>query len=284
MLDSSSEAWLSQNPKYIGTWQGKVIQSLVLHGNEPVSFNKLLEETGFGAKALLRALAPLRQANVISYEGKNYSLIDQKLRDEWSAYLKTSHHLESTAIKPQATSEIKPEIQKETSLIQLISQWREMRNLTFPMETKHFFLEGEYLDELARVLIGKAQKQILVTNPFIDSCHLTKNLENAVLRKISVKAVARRPKDSHEEVTKRECQASLRKAGMIIHYDNQIHAKIIVIDGEVAIVSSMNLYSASSGGFTKEAGIVSVDQQVVSSVSKYIQEILNKPESTDSRY
>jgi len=70
---------------------------------------------------------------------------------------------------------------------------------------------------------------------------------------------------------------------MLIHYDNQIHAKIIVIDNVVAIVSSMNLYSASSGGFTKEAGIVSIDEKVVTSVSKYIMDILSKPESTDSR-
>jgi len=282
---------LSQNPKYLGTWQGKVIKSLVLHGREPVSFNKLMEETEFSPKALLRALAPLRQANVIRYEDKNYFLVDEIIRQEWTKYLASniSPDIGQGQKSQQLVMETKQDIpnssvNKETGLIQWIIQWREMRNLNFPIESKHFFLEGEYLDELARVLIGKAQHQILVTNPFIDSCHLTKNLENAVLRKISVKVVARRPKDSHDDTTKRECQASLKKAGMLIHYDNQIHAKIIVIDNVVAIVSSMNLYSASSGGFTKEAGIVSIDEKVVTSVSKYIIAILSKPESTDSRY
>ena len=85
-------------------------------------------------------------------------------------------------------------------------------------------------------------------------------------------------------MTKRDCQATLKKAGMVMQYDDQIHAKIITIDNIVAIVSSMNLYSASSGGFTKEAGIVSIDEKVVDSVSKYIFDILKKPESTDSRY
>ncbi len=282
---------MSQNPKYFGTWQGKVIKSLVLHGKEPVSFNKLMEETEFSPKALLRALAPLRQANVIRYEGKNYFLVDEVIRQEWTKYITTniSPDLGQAQKSHQLVMETKQDlpissVSKEAGLIQWIIQWREMRNLDFPIESKHFFLEGEYLDELARVLIGKAQHQILVTNPFIDSCHLTKNLENAVLRKISVKVVARRPKDNHDDTTKRECQASLKKAGMLIHYDNQIHAKIIVIDNVVAIVSSMNLYSASSGGFTKEAGIVSIDEKVVKSVSKYIIDILSKPESTDSRY
>ena len=273
---------MSQSPKYFGTWQGKVIKSLVLHGNEPVSFNKLMEETEFTAKALLRALAPLRQANVVKYEGKNYFLVDELLRQEWTKFLATE--ADSEGKTQQIVTETKQvstisSSNKEPGLVQWILQWHEMRNLNFPIESKHFFLEGEYLDELARVLIGKAQQQILVTNPFIDSCHLTKNLENAVLRKISVKVVARRPKDTIDDATKRACQASLKKAGMLIHYDNQIHAKIIVIDSKVAIVSSMNLYSASSGGFTKEAGIVSIDRTVVASVSKYIIDILNRPES-----
>ena len=280
---------MTQNPKYLNTWQGKVIKTLVLHGNEPVSFNKLIEETGFNPKNLLKALAPLRQTNVIRYEGKNYFLVDEAIRQEWSKFLAINISPDSVQKTSQIALKVKQDVptislNKEIGLIQWITQWREMRNLNFPLESKHFFLEGEYLDELARVLIGKAQHQILVTNPFIDSCHLTKSLENAVLKKISVKVVARRPKDSMDDVTKRECQTSLKKAGMLIHYDNQIHAKIIVIDNKVAIVSSMNLYSASSGGFTKEAGIVSIDETVVTSVSKYIIDILSKPESTDSRY
>ncbi len=68
---------------------------------------------------------------------------------------------------------------------------------------------------------------------------------------------------------------------MTILYDNQIHAKILVIDGKVAIVSSMNLYSASSGGFTEEAGIVTIDQKVVDTVSQYILGLLEKPDSFD---
>jgi phosphatidylserine/phosphatidylglycerophosphate/cardiolipin synthase-like enzyme len=101
---------------------------------------------------------------------------------------------------------------------------------------------------------------------------------------IGVKVIARRPRDIPDDNSKRKCQAELVKVGMLIHYDNQIHAKIIVIDNKVAIVSSMNLYSASSGGFTKEAGIVSIDEKVVDTVAKYILELLEKPQSTDGRY
>ena len=188
------------HPKYWETWQGKVIKVLVLHGTEQVNFNKLLEETGLHPKGLKMALAPLHQNNTIRYDGRNYLLVDENIRKEWTTFLAANISSDSNQNTQQVAAEIqhssKDLTNKEVGLIQWMIQWREMRNLSFPIDSKHFFLEGEYLDELARVLIGKAQHQILVTNPYIDSCHLTKALESAALRKISVMVVARRPKNS----------------------------------------------------------------------------------------
>ena len=278
-------------PKYWGKWEGEVIKVLVLHDTEFVNFKILEAKTGLTPKGLKMALSGLYKENIIQKEGERYRLVNDDIKREWKRFLETnpSKDNDQKGVGQPATPEIKQfseqnPLKNENDLIDWLVQWRKMRNLSFPLESKHFFLEGEYLDELARVLIGKAQHQILVTNPYIDSCHLTKALQNAVVRKISVKVVARRPKKIPEDNTKRECQEYLRKAGMNIHYDDQIHAKVITIDNIVAIVSSMNLYSASSGGFTKEAGIVSIDQKVVDSVSKYILDLLEKPESTDTRY
>jgi phosphatidylserine/phosphatidylglycerophosphate/cardiolipin synthase-like enzyme len=67
-----------------------------------------------------------------------------------------------------------------------------------------------------------------------------------------------------------------------MHYINQIHSKIIVIDRQIAIISSMNLYSGSTGGATFEAGIVTFDKTVVDSAARYIGELLEKPESSDT--
>jgi phosphatidylserine/phosphatidylglycerophosphate/cardiolipin synthase-like enzyme len=199
---------------------------------------------------------------------------------------KVTNPKENTQLNPEGVGQINQEsiTKKDSDLVQWITQWRAIQNLNFPMESKHFFLEGSALDELARGLIGKAQDQILVTNPYVDSCHLTTALERAMEKKIKIKVVTRRPVEAIKDASKIECQASLRKSGMLIHYDNQIHAKIIVIDKEVAIVSSMNLYSGSSGGATKEAGIVSIDKKVVESTANYILDLLDKPESTERRY
>jgi phosphatidylserine/phosphatidylglycerophosphate/cardiolipin synthase-like enzyme len=166
-------------------------------------------------------------------------------------------------------------------LLEWLKQWVIDKSVNLSMDSKQFFLSGPELEELARDVIGKAQDEILVTSPYVDSCHLATTLQRAVERRVKVKVVARRPENTKNDVPKAEYQANLRKEGVIIHYNNQIHSKIIVIDRKIAIISSMNLYSGSTGGATLEAGIVSFDKAVADSAVKYIIELLEKQESSD---
>ncbi len=49
----------------------------------------------------------------------------------------------------------------------------------------------------------------------------------------------------------------------------------------MAIISSMNFYSGSSGGASWEAGLISVEETVVESIVNSILELLEKPESKE---
>jgi len=169
----------------------------------------------------------------------------------------------------------------EDALIQWLIQWAAARPINLALESKHFFLEGMRLEEFARDAIGKAKDEILVTNPYVDSCFLSTALYEARDRRVNVKIVTRRPKKDKEDMSKLECQAYLRKKGITVHYINTIHSKIIVIDRKIALISSMNLYSASAGGGSLEAGIVSFDDKVVDSAAKYTVDLLEKSESPD---
>jgi hypothetical protein len=100
-------------------------------------------------------------------------------------------------------------------------------------------------------------------------------------RRVNVRIVSTRPKKDREDAKKVECHALLRKKGVNVHYISTIHAKIIVIDRKVAIVSSMNLYSGSTGGGLEEAGIISFESKVVESATKFITDLLAKTESPD---
>jgi hypothetical protein len=187
--------------------------------------------------------------------------------------------------KTNSKAETEPPLQAaakvQDSLIQWLTQWVNARPITWDMDSKHFFLEGMRLEEFSRDVIGRAKDEILVTNPYLDSCYLTTALQEARERRVNVRIVTRRPTKEKNDISKLECHASLRKKGVTIHYINTIHSKIIVIDRKIAILSSMNLYSGSAGGGVLEAGIVSFGDKVVNSEGKYITELLEKTESPD---
>jgi hypothetical protein len=52
-----------------------------------------------------------------------------------------------------------------------------------------------------------------------------------------------------------------------------------LMDGLVALVSSMNFISSSSGGKSWEAGLVTWKEWIVNSITKSIQNILDSPET-----
>jgi hypothetical protein len=184
----------------------------------------------------------------------------------------------------QKATEFNETTKSQEALIKWVSEWVVGKPINLSTEGKQFFVAGMELEEFARDVIGKAQDEILVTSPYVDNCFLATALQRAVERRVKVKVVARRPTDPKTQkidVPKAECHNNLKKEGLIIHYINQIHSKIIIVDRKVAVISSMNLYSGSTGGATLEAGIVTFDNMVVGSTVDYVVELLEKPESPD---
>ena len=57
-----------------------------------------------------------------------------------------------------------------------------------------------------RDVIRKAQEEIVVTSPFVDSCHLATVLQEARARRVTVKMVVRRPENTKSDALKLECQ------------------------------------------------------------------------------
>lgn len=162
-------------------------------------------------------------------------------------------------------------VKNETDFNKWTADWRKVKNLDFSMDNRHFFLIGMDLDDFTKQLIRMAKQSILIANPFIESCYLTDALITSAQSSTKIKIVTRRPK--MKERKKAECHSKLKRTNIQLRYDNQIHSKIMVVDNSIAVVSSMNFYSGSSGGASKEAGIVSMDKQVVESSAKYIQQL-----------
>jgi phosphatidylserine/phosphatidylglycerophosphate/cardiolipin synthase-like enzyme len=205
---------------------------------------------------------------------------DQKTNEKHVTEVKTSLKIDTEV--PESLTEKESIESAKDSLVQWLIQWASARPINQPLTAKHFFIEGMRLEELAIDAIAKAQDEILVTTPYRDNCFLVSALQEARNRRANVKIITRRPNSKDDkEYSKLECQGFLRKNGVSIHYDNTIHSKIIVIDHTIAVVSSMNIYSGSTGGGSLEAGIVTFEEKVVESVAKYVATLLEKPESPD---
>jgi hypothetical protein len=203
-----------------------------------------------------------QKPNVVTVDSKTISDVDAKAS-------------ETQVQEPSISDKV------QDSLIQWIVQWVNARPISLDVKSKHLFLEGMRLEEFTRDVIGRAKDEILVANPYVDSCYLTTALQEARDRRVNVRIVTRRPTKDKSDITKLECHATLRKKGVTIHYINTIHSKIILVDRKMAILSSMNLYSGSAGGGVLEAGIVSFECKVVDAITKYITDLLEKTESPD---
>ena len=173
--------------------------------------------------------------------------------------------------------------EKKKALLDWIEKWKNIKNLEFPTEAKHFFLDGRHLDELSKELITKAENEVLVVNPFVNKCDLSDTLKEASNQGTNVNLLTRPPDDKNLEYrrAKEEYHLGLKKAGVNVRYNKAVHAKIIVVDRTVAISSSMNFYCGSSGGKSWEAGIISLEETVVKPIINIILELLEKPETTE---
>ena len=88
-------------------------------------------------------------------------------------------------------------------------------------------------------------------------------------------------KDPKYRVMKEGYYGYLKKDGVRVTFNDMVHAKLIVVDRTVAVTSSMNFLTRSSGGATWEAGIVSMEDTVVESTADSILRLLEKPESME---
>jgi phosphatidylserine/phosphatidylglycerophosphate/cardiolipin synthase-like enzyme len=182
-------------------------------------------------------------------------------------------------IRPGAV-EIAPEDQR--GLASAIGEWRDWKRLHFSMNKDHFFLTGADLIELINELVKRSRSEILVVNPFVEACTPSDVLREAAPDK-KVTVVLRPPADTVEKyrVKKEKYIQSLRDAGVKVVSNKRVHAKVIVFDRAVAVVSSMNLDKSSTSGSSWEAGLITKDDEVVEEIANSILNLIEKPESSE---
>lgn len=271
----------AEKPRYWGSWKGRVIKAIVL--NSAQTWDDIRDFTGLSPKSLRRALAEMYDVGILDKRTDGTYRVHNEVRREYEDFFnrqKISEEPSMSDMNQKSPVKFPKEMQKD--LIKWIAQWRDVKRLVFSLECKHFFLEGRDLDGISEELISKhASSEVLVVNPYVDMCNLSNTLRQASKRGINVRLITRPPgaeKESRAQ-SKQEYHRFLKKDGVNIIYNKNAHAKLIVVDRAVAVVSSMNFYSSSSGGASWEAGLVSIEETVVESIVDSILRLLEKPES-----
>ena len=262
----------SETPTHWDSWKGQVIEAIVKNG--ALTWKDLQNATGLGKDALNTALSEMYELKQIEKTSEGKYRVCRELYEEYTEFLNRPRMPEKSTKGadryPSTSSKSRSEI------ADWINEWKKLRKLDFSLEPKHFFLDDMDLDDLSKQLIRRASKEVLVVNPFIESCSLSKTLEGASKRRVKVTAITRPPREEDQRrKEKEEYHSKLRKEGINLVYNKDAHAKLIVVDDEVAVVSSMNFYSGSSGGRTWEAGLVSIEGDVVKSVVNSIRKLQN---------
>jgi len=273
---------MREEPRYWGSWKGRVIKAIVVDGAK--TWNDIRDLTGLSSKSLKRALSEMYDAGILEKKVGGVYRVSHEIYKEYREFSERQGiSAESVVREADQKIPVKFSEEKQKDLVRWIDQWREVKKLGFSLEPKHFFLEGRQLDDISKELICSAKSEVLVVNPYVDKCDLSDTLREASKGGIKVRLVTRRPDTSKEAFRqdKREYHRFLKEDGVNVTYNKVVHAKLVVIDRTVAIISSMNFYSSSSGGASWEAGLISVEETVVESMVNSILELLEKPESKE---
>lgn len=142
--------------------------------------------------------------------------------------------------------------------------------VTTPNEASHT-VYGEISRELS-----KAQKEILICSPWItyiiDELSNFKKKEGK--KKINIKIITRLIKeDISKGITDLDKFRVLKDTfGAEIRYNNNLHAKMIIIDGSITIISSANL-TKKGLSVNYEAGICLRDKNMVNKIAQFFNDM-----------
>jgi phosphatidylserine/phosphatidylglycerophosphate/cardiolipin synthase-like enzyme len=265
---------LSEEPIYWGSWKGRVVKAISIDGAR--TWDDIRNQTGLSHTSMKKVFSELFDEEVLIKIETEAPAIYRVVPEVYHAYREYIDQIEEDVRIDSV--EIAPESQR--SLASAIGEWKDWKRLNFSMKKDHFYLTGTDLVELSSELIKRAQREVLIATPFVEACALSDVVREAATSK-KVIVVLRKPDDSVEKyrLEKERYIQTLSEAGAKVVSNTRVHAKVIVLDRAVAIVSSMNLNKTSTSGSSWEAGLISKDDEVVEEIANSILQMVEIQDS-----
>jgi len=261
--------------KHLFTEKGQVLSAIVIYGENTLDgIQSIFNQMGFHQWTDLHILlGELIQEGDVSVKNGEY-IVRPALEADYAYYEENMHEWLEPPEEWEYPDNFKEPEQWSPDIIGSVKGWLKLEKPEIWSRKNHFFLEGHFLDSFVKFVINQAFKTIIVVNPFLDRITPTQLLIKARRNGRTVVVVTRTPKSQFQVKT----HEWLEEAGIKLLYHKDIHAKIIVVDDVLAVVSSMNFLKNATTGTSWEAGIVSLDQDTVDSVKASITDLNLKHE------
>jgi|GEM_PF-1259441 len=238
-------------PRFWGSYKGRIIKAIAIDGAR--TWDDLQQITGFNPKTINGVLSELFSIDAIYKTGNGEYRVAKDLYMEYRGYFVDGRKGEGATVL-----KVKQEDQK--NIVREFQAWLDFKKIT--LVDNHVFLDGSRLDGLANHLVENVRTELLIVNPYVDKANILNEMKVLAQKGIKIKILTRPP----EVKDKQELIDNLHEYGIEVFTNKAVHAKIMVFDRGVSIVSSMNLYAFSAGGGSWEAGIATSSEDVVSEV------------------
>jgi len=250
-------------PRFWGTYKGRIIKAIAIDGAR--AWGDIQELTGFNRQMVNKVLAEL-------FDNKAISKLDNgEYRVAKDLYFEYRDFFSGSDVATTPTLKVKQEDQR--NIVREFQDWLSLKKID--LKDNHVFLEGGKLDGLTSHLLENVRTELLVINPFVDMANIVNLMKERVQKGCKVTLLTRAPGKEKTEVLN-----NLQEYGMKVLTNKTVHAKIMVFDRGVAIISSMNLYAFSVGGGSWEAGIATCSEDTVSDVMNTVFMKLEEKETT----
>jgi hypothetical protein len=266
-------------PKYWNSVKGDILNSLASMSFESYQWGEIEQIDMYGLSQMLPISDPeivtnlnelVRDGDVI--HDNDWYQIHPDLMKEYYEYIEYLQTVDWENVNLEELGIELPSIDN-WDISMWTKAWLQIHQPEISLENAHFYLDGYLLDAFIKYLITKARKTIIVVMPFLHMITTTKLLIEATQNNKRVVLVTRTPNKS----TTRKYLKQLSRSGVTILYHDNLHAKLLLFDDEIAIVSSMNLLVNATAGFSWEAGIVTLEKNTVRMIKDSITKLNLEP-------
>jgi len=270
---------VDRTPVYWNSVEGEIIRAIILDGNQ--SWTRLQQHTGFDQGQLNYNLSKLMREGVINKSNRYW--VQPEIADRYRQFYQEIYTRNNPLGKDLSFLDDTIPQQEKSIFIESL-RGSSIRGVKKLLSNKQLFVDGRPLGLVTRDLIYAAKKEVLIVNPFVMDCALTESIVKASAYKKTF--LLTRPPEFETDFKfyeKTQCHNTLKESGVRIAYNPDVHAKVAVFDRALCIVSSMNLYHDSSEGFTYEAGMLTIDEEVVNYIIESLRTVL-KDERTGTLF